>query len=172
MSANIASISAGSSPRVWRHRQHVAGTHTINRFISTRVETSNFKVRDTAATSVHLHACGDIELRYQGYVADFGSSPRVWRHRLQRGPIYASHRFISTRVETSLAEAEAERAEAVHLHACGDITGLPTYEALHDGSSPRVWRHPRGTLWFTATARFISTRVETSSLRCHAGNQL
>ena len=71
-------------------------------------------------------------------------------------------RFISTRVERSMAEYMAGWSLAVHLHACGEVLAAGNANGNACGSSPRVWRGLKLDNNCLMTVRFISTRVERS----------
>ena len=118
--------------------------------------------RRPALALVHLHVCGEIDLKLddeqraerfistcveksggRNYTANYthGSSPRVWRNPREKAKLHRSTRFISTCVEKSPALQCRPFANAVHLHVCGEIDRAA--ERIPDlyGSSPRVWRN-------------------------------
>ena len=89
--------------------------------------------------TVHPHAYGERESRWQIIVTNHGSSPRIW------GTVFPGllqrqcQRFIPTHMGNGEWLLEVSAARAVHPHAYGerrlDIK-KPTFTV---GSSPRIW---------------------------------
>ena len=114
----------------------------LGRFIPTRVGTT-FSLRLTATTfTVHPHACGDYVPQVARLYPVNGSSPRVWGLRCDETGSTDPHRFIPTRVGTTLRLGAVVSCDSVHPHACGDYEIAERFGQFQDGSSPRVWGLP------------------------------
>ena len=88
----------GSSPRVWGTRFRVSVADVDDRFIPTRVGNTRNLQRRNLRQAVHPHACGEHVPVDEIYVANDGSSPRVWGTRDIKYSDLAHERFIPTRV--------------------------------------------------------------------------
>ncbi len=112
----------GSSPRVWGSPFQVKAKRPPGRFIPTRVGKSHTNPRVCMPSAVHPHACGEV-MSSGGHLGQItGSSPRVWGSLTLEAAPKADIRFIPTRVGKSCALISWKKTEAVHPHACGEVS--------------------------------------------------
>mgnify|MGYP001189978857 CR=1 FL=1 len=68
----------GSPPRLWGYLPRKASAARWQRFTPTPVGISTWPCRSGTPTTVHPHACGDIEAVIVVHVEMHGSPPRLW----------------------------------------------------------------------------------------------
>ncbi|AKB47607.1 putative CRISPR associated hypothetical protein [Methanosarcina sp. Kolksee] len=134
---------SGSSPRVWGTLDQIVQLPPEHRFIPTRVGNSHMLPRFQWWSTVHPHACGELEFRGITLAQYVGSSPRVWGTQRTEFSYLPLYRFIPTRVGNSPAFHPFTCGFTVHPHACGELNCSIILTKKHSGSSPRVW----GTLY-------------------------
>ena len=149
----------GSSPRVWGTRFRVSVADVDDRFIPTRVGNTRNLQRRNLRQAVHPHACGEHVPVDEIYVANDGSSPRVWGTRQSSRLPESRTRFIPTRVGNTRHSERQGLLRAVHPHACGEHKEKSHDSVYWYGSSPRVWGTPPITEVTSVEERFIPTRV-------------
>ena len=131
--------------------------------IPTRVGTRTLFENKASWNKDHPHACGDKVSVPTVFLAERGSSPRVW------GQDYFTHgwsiywRIIPTRVGTSCCVRVRYAQLRDHPHACGDKIVFRSFAPLVSGSSPRVWGQVFVGNFYLSNAGIIPTRVGTSS---------
>src|SRR5690606_18861117 len=97
-SASVLMVCAGSSPRMWGTRFHVATYPLHKRFIPTHVGNADDESPGVLETAVHPHACGERHPILVSGGAPPGSSPRMWGTREARDVVPGNPRFIPTHV--------------------------------------------------------------------------
>ena len=113
------------------------------RFTPTHVGNSPAIIPWWAPSTVHPHACGEldtIQITEQFYN---GSSPRMW----------GTHRKVRLQYRTL----------PVDPHACGELKVNVFVRYALDGSSPRMWGTHRGLERASRHSRFIPTHVGNSA---------
>ncbi len=149
----------GSSPRVWGgcHRRRQRGARP--RFIPTGVGRFQAAHGVDAASPVHPHGCGAVEVRADHSRSGLGSSPRVWGGYVPLAVGLGDRRFIPTGVGRFRAEPSAPFALTVHPHGCGAVPRPPRDRQGPLGSSPRVWGGCDSERYRIGANRFIPTGV-------------
>ena len=100
LSATNATITEGSSPRVWGQAVTIAAVPIAAGIIPTRVGTRLIEGEKHPRPRDHPHACGDKTLRYTACGQNRGSSPRVWGQAESNNTLFCQDRIIPTRVGT------------------------------------------------------------------------
>ena len=137
---------SGSSPRPWGTPRSYPTPPTRQRFIPTPVGNTPRGRTGTRRASVHTHARGEHSVRSSLSASAAGSSPRPWGT-----PVVAVHgaphpRFIPTPVGNTTCNSSSDGISPVHPHARGEHDDLGAQIAARDGSSPRPWGTPPGTV--------------------------
>ena len=88
----------GSSPREWGMLVDRIAKPRLKRFIPTRVGNADPKGSPHLSAPVHPHASGECETKLAAGAVGGGSSPREWGMPTPDSLIFASKRFIPTRV--------------------------------------------------------------------------
>ncbi len=148
---------------MWGTRLETLRTTKGLRFIPTHVGNTLDDGQYFDVQTVHPHACGEHAGLWFVYVADYGSSPRMWG-TLMRGFRSMSYlRFIPTHVGNTKAGRTCKRHASVHPHACGEHVGHISSTSRVIGSSPRMWGTPCLPGPFLLCQRFIPTHVGNTS---------
>ena len=131
--------SDGSSPRVWGIRRRAERLSSPPRVIPTGV--------------------GNTFIRWIGISLYSGSSPRVWG--ILRGWYNIAHqrRVIPTGVGNTSQSHRWFPIHSGHPHGCGEYITFSGVSKNHNGSSPRVWGIPTGTVSLVLGDRVIPTGV-------------
>ncbi len=161
--AGVPLVRFGSSPRMWGTHQAGGELVRLGRFIPTHVGNSSCTNGKSQNTSVHPHACGELNSQSQRGTTPVGSSPRMWGtpgvgQGDDEGP-----RFIPTHVGNSPTGQRIQGSIPVHPHACGELYENPHLPPLRVGSSPRMWGTLLDGLRVRVPIRFIPTHVGNSA---------
>ena len=135
---------SGSSPRMWGTPSPAVRRFRSARFIPTHVGNSADGRGTIGGSTVHPHACGELQEFLPERLAEFGSSPRMW------GTLEYLKRSRPIR--------------PVHPHACGELGATAPPGPLRTGSSPRMWGTHSRILFLLPFYRFIPTHVGNSTL--------
>ena len=115
--------------------------------------------------SVHPHLCGEHSTNPVEWLANIGSSPRMWGTFGGKDNAAFNHRFIPTNVGNIVRPCSVSSLEPVHPHLCGEHEGTSYSAGTALGSSPRMW----GTCWQIRFVdrhnRFIPTNVGNISVQ-------
>ncbi len=152
----------GSPPRVWGNHAGQIAEQFQPRFTPTRVGKSPSRTARAVSTSVHPHACGEIDFPKTVTSLSGGSPPRVWGNRQNLVRFDHRGRFTPTRVGKSLTGTRTNLHASVHPHACGEIFWWLVENMFAIGSPPRVWGNPSDLKCPRLTWRFTPTRVGKS----------
>ena len=98
---NLHTDSIGSSPRMWGTHREEDPNVMLPRFIPTHVGNSRIVHFSKNLSTVHPHACGELERGDVESTSSYGSSPRMWGTPGQSEYVSVPHRFIPTHVGNS-----------------------------------------------------------------------
>ena len=161
-SMQLTAIWSGSSPRLWGTPPEDSLLCPDRRFIPTLVGNSKNLTAGIPECAVHPHACGELQILRCLCRIRNGSSPRLWGTLQDKPPNCPEFRFIPTLVGNSVSRASAIALEAVHPHACGELSGQPPRVCMCTGSSPRLWGTQDAHPCPGNSPRFIPTLVGNS----------
>ncbi len=155
----------GSPPRMWGTPVRTLGCTTTARFTPTHVGNTIRVAADSAASTVHPHACGEHWGDAVAAVPEGGSPPRMWGTPSRRPAVDRHVRFTPTHVGNTARHLFVSRAVTVHPHACGEHKRCAVATLSERGSPPRMW----GTLVHCGRRlsgnRFTPTHVGNTCLR-------
>ena len=152
----------GSSPRMWGTQLFDFWFIFFLRFIPTHVGNSVSERLVRITSTVHPHACGELDWQSIPTALCGGTSPRMWGTRGAGRTRHALHRFIPTHVGNSLIAPLSAVLLPVHPHACGELSSSPMAASTFSGSSPRMWGTPPQYPGLFLRWRFIPTHVGNS----------
>ncbi len=129
----------GSPPRLWGIPIAILFYCASHRFTPTPVGNTIKRRCDSAAMTVHPHACGEYIVNPMCAGAGVGSPPRLWGILLHFPRLSFCHRFTPTPVGNTVLSVKARASSTVHPHACGEYGGGGLKKIILIGSPPRLW---------------------------------
>ena len=140
----------GSSPHTWRIPIQIITDDDKPRIISTYVENTTKKRRDTKNNQDHLHIRGEYPTPFLTIIFILGSSPHTWR---------------------ILNDCYWHQGTAQdHLHIRGEYSTSLLVSMFLTGSSPHTWRIHNVSAYDTSDLRIISTYVENTPVSISGAN--
>ena len=149
----------GTSPRLWGDCLTPFYSPYTPRYIPTPVGRLPYAVLFALYAAVHPHACGEIALRRSIRPIRRGTSPRLWGDSRSAclTPFY--WRYIPTPVGRFIRQTDPATHQAVHPHACGEISRRRDQYDGANGTSPRLWGDWARAVSSAALTRYIPTPV-------------
>ena len=130
----------GSSPLTWRIQFQSLLSCFIYRIISTYVENTSLRCKQTWQRWDHLHLRGEYLSDIVWLVSCLGSSPLTWRIHFFTSINVSRIRIISTYVEITYNFTKFFCCIQDHLHIRGDHQPYHLALLSPSGSSPHTWR--------------------------------
>ncbi len=135
---SVLSACSGPSPRVRGKRDGLPVSRGRHGSIPARAGKAMPIQRLVHRFWVHPRACGESVCDLDGYICNFGPSPRVRGKHPTPGPARRPSRSIPARAGKAWVSGSPSQRATVHPRACGESGKVRWYRRMSTGPSPRV----------------------------------